>query len=213
MLFLCNHCASHVRFKEYICTDCLQALPWNQGVCGACGLPVGPLNAHTCQASAALSRIIVPFQYRYPISNWLKAFKFYAKLEWRYFFADVLSQYVLPDHYDVIIPIPLHKKRMQQRGYNQSYELAKLIARAVNITVRHNVLQRTRYNTPQAQCDKYARYTNMSDMFSCSHAVHNQRILLVDDVVTTGSTLTEAAFVLKKHGARLVHALVVARST
>ena len=134
-------------------------------------------------------------------------------MEWRHFFADVLSQYVVPDQYDVIVSIPLHRKRIQQRGYNQSHELAKLIARVVKIPVCHKILQRTRYNAPQAQCAKYERYTNVSDVFSCNVAVQNQRILLIDDVVTTGSTLAEAASVLKRHGADLVHAVVVARST
>jgi ComF family protein len=111
-----------------------------------------------------------------------------------------------------IVPVPLHPARKRERGFNQAELLALELKRASRIPV-HNVLRRTRYTTTQTQFDRSERMENLRGAFRLRRGCNVQglRMLLVDDVLTTGSTLSECAAVLKKAGALSVHAATVAR--
>lgn len=102
----------------------------------------------------------------------------------------------LYDDVDLIIPIPLHRRRMWKRGYNQSEYIAQGIARELNKELNSLVLMRTKHNPPQAQTtDKEGRWDNVKGIFTLSNAatLRGKHILLVDDVLTTGSTIISAA--------------------
>ena len=113
----------------------------------------------------------------------------------------------------VIIPIPLHKRRLKWRGYNHAEELARQLGRAFSLPVVTDVLVKTKHTTPQANLGKEKRLANMKGAFQVRdlHAVAAKNILLVDDVYTTGATMDECALVLKKAGANQVLGAVVAR--
>ena len=114
--------------------------------------------------------------------------------------------------FHAIIPVPLHSARERERGFNQAALLAKLLGRTSGIPVQE-ALNRVRYTTSQTAFDRAERIENLRGAFQVreNSDVRNMRLLLVDDVLTTGSTLSECARVLKKAGALSVHAITAAR--
>jgi ComF family protein len=114
---------------------------------------------------------------------------------------------------DGIIPIPLHTRRLGQRGFNQASLMARRVGRGVGLTVHDDFLLRTRWTDPQVGLSKAQRVQNVRGAFEVPqpHRIKGGRWLLVDDVFTTGSTLGEAARVLRKAGASEIHVLTAAR--
>ena len=112
-----------------------------------------------------------------------------------------------------IIPVPLHKKRLKWRGFNQAEELAQEIALFLNTPLILNNLIRLKNNPSQINLSARTRKENVKDVFSCQNSkeIKNQKILLVDDIYTTGSTMIECAKILKENGAKEVIGMVVAR--
>ena len=115
---------------------------------------------------------------------------------------------------DLLVPIPLHPARLAMRGFNQSLELARGPARLLGIPLAGNGLARTRNNPPQTGLSALERERNVHRVFSASQDhVSGKTVFLVDDVMTTGSTLEEAARTLRRAGAARVGGLVLARTT
>ena len=108
---------------------------------------------------------------------------------------------------DCIVPVPLHPRREKERGFNQSFILAKSVAERYNINIRAELLKRVRDTSPQVGMNAKLRAKNLNGAFEASPECAGLSVLLVDDVRTTGATLKECASELKKHGAARVHAL------
>jgi ComF family protein len=113
----------------------------------------------------------------------------------------------------VLMPVPLHKSRLRQRGFNQAGLLAEKVAKVFDFDYEENVLFRNRKTKPQVELSGRARHENIKDAFRCKNVekIERRDILLVDDVCTTGSTLEECAKELKNSGAKRVWGLVLAR--
>lgn len=126
---------------------------------------------------------------------------------------DLLPTLISPASGFILIPIPLHKKKLRRRGYNQAAELARELGRLLNLLVIDNCLIRTKQTLAQVDLPESQRKENVRGAFSVGGAykIKNQKILLVDDVYTTGSTMEEAAQVLKKAGAEQVWGIAIAR--
>jgi len=114
---------------------------------------------------------------------------------------------------DIIVPIPLHKRRERERGFNQADNIARLVSQVISLPLEKDILVRQRSSTPQAQNKRRAdRERNIRGLFKVSRGFERGgSILLVDDVSTSGSTLEEAARVLVQAGAGAVHAFTLAR--
>lgn len=111
----------------------------------------------------------------------------------------------------VVIPVPLHNKRLRWRGFNQSEKLAQSIADKLQIKIATDNLQRIKFKKPQASLKKEARLKNIQNVFAWQgDKLNQQNIILVDDVTTTGATLNECAKALKANGANEVWGLVLA---
>jgi ComF family protein len=114
---------------------------------------------------------------------------------------------------DAIVPVPLHKRRLRERGYNQSALLAERLGAALQVPVLHGALYRNRYTLSQTRLDAQARNRNVAGAFSCSGTgVRNQSLLLIDDVCTTGATLNACGRALREAGAQSIWALTIARA-
>ena len=118
-----------------------------------------------------------------------------------------------PRHFDLVVPVPLHPARLRERGFNQAELLAKILAQKTNVPL-HRALERVRYTTTQTAFDRAERMENLRDAFRLRKkiAVRGLRVLLVDDILTTGSTLSECARVLRDAGAQSVYAVTAARA-
>lgn len=103
------------------------------------------------------------------------------------------------DNIDLIIPIPLHRRKKRSRGYNQSEEIGKGISRATGIPMKTSCIERQRNSTSQTSKSAYERWENVSGIFAAHHTeqLENRHILLLDDVMTTGATITACADALK----------------
>jgi ComF family protein len=210
---------------DVVCRACVQGLPLIDAAsaCPSCAQPSA--GAHRCGACLAhppsTSAVTACFDYRFPLDRLVQSFKFSANLGLVGFFADGMVRAVqlraarieYGDHGDaVLVPVPLAPKRLAERGFNQSALLAAAVGRSLNIPVAHDRLRRIRETPPQSGLDGAARRRNLRGAFACDQPFHGERVILVDDVMTTGTTIAEAAEVLHASGAADVSALVVARA-
>lgn len=129
--------------------------------------------------------------------------------------AGMLQEYLVasPLGVDALIPVPLHRKRLRERGYNQAELLAQELGKLINMPVVDDVLIRLRHTPPQARtATAEERKRNITDAFTCrDNRLRDRHVLLLDDVATSGTTLDACAAVLKASGANSVWGLVMAR--
>jgi ComF family protein len=146
----------------------------------------------------------------------LVRFKFYGALHLGRTLSEILirafHRYFDPTHYDLIIPIPIHRKRLTVRGFNQALLLAERLSSHTGIPVDRTTFRKTLDTPPQVGLSRHERVKNLRGSFAVSNParIRDRRILLVDDVITTGSTIAEAAGTLKRGKASSVSALVLA---
>lgn len=125
----------------------------------------------------------------------------------------MISSYPDLQGFDVIIPVPLHIKRLRERGFNQSLLLARAVGRKNNIPVNPFGLKRIRWTEPQVNLSGKERKINVKGAFEFHGDVKGKTVLLIDDVYTTGATVAECSKVLKKGGAKGVCVLTLARTS
>ena len=201
------------------CKDCLQKIEFlTPPVCPMCGceynglLDVCPLCLQSGKRpwDGALS----VFRMNGLVKELLHNYKYHKQPELAALLGELclLSLRNNMPHIDCIVPVPLHWRRFLQRGFNQSEELSKRLGQGLGIPVV-NALRRKKYTKQQAKLGKEARISNLSGAFSINHStfVEKRAILLVDDVMTTGATLSAAARALKRAGAAKVYVFTVAR--
>lgn len=209
--WFCKKCSSGISIsREHFCPVCERVITPDGRTC---------LN---CKKKNALAGLIIASTYtQFPIANAIHLFKYRFVADLHVPLGELLvnvlqhTEIPLPE---IIIPVPLHKRRLRWRGFNQSALLAKYVASHLlsqNIlTFSEDILLRRRHTPPQMEVRSHAaRKLNIANAFTifADASVANKTILLVDDVATTGSTLFECAKVLKKAGAKEVFAIVVAR--
>lgn len=153
------------------------------------------------------------FHYEYPIGQLVQHYKYGQQLHLGNLFAKLLqhklSAHKLPD---LIIPMPLHPKRLTERGFNQSLEVAKILGKALNIPVDYTTCLRTKYSPPQARLPLKQRATNIKGAFVCTKSLTGLRVALIDDVMTTGASLNALAKAVKTKDASHVECWVIART-
>lgn len=115
--------------------------------------------------------------------------------------------------YDIIIPVPIHRKRMKKRGYNQSELIARNIARSTGLEFVADALTKVKNNIAQSTLNREDRQNNVRDVYGIKNIekIKNKRVVLIDDIYTTGSTVNECSRILKNAGANKVAVLVIAK--
>jgi len=198
-----------------LCPACRDALPWNAGACRTCALPLPALDADqlcgACQRKPPpLALVASACVYAAPVDGLLRRFKFHQDLAAGRLLAALLQARCagLPRP-QAVLPVPLHRARLRQRGYDQALELARPLARALDLPLCTG-LQRVRATAPQSELDAQARRRNLRHAFALQ-APLPPHVALVDDVMTTGATLHAAAHALRRAGVARVDAWVVAR--
>lgn len=187
------------------CVACDEPVESGDGLwCGACGLLVDRVVVHDVSPSV--------FAYGGPVAEALRRFKFRGRLDVGYRLARAMTETALclSDGVDCVVPVPLHWTRLCTRRFNTAAVLARAVARALHVPVRHG-LRRRRYTRPQSTLDRAHRSDNVRDAFSAvPRMVEGRRVLLVDDVRTTGNTLAAASDALCNAGASGVQSLTLA---
>ena len=156
-----------------------------------------------------------PWVYAYPIDHCIQALKFQRERAWARVLGALLARErrrVGGDLPDLVVPVPLHLRRLRERGYNQSADLARFAARALELPVDARALERRRATEVQSRLPASARATNVEGAFRAARPLQGLRVALVDDVLTTGSTAAAAAAALRAAGADSVELWVVARA-
>lgn len=175
-----------------------------QAICNRCARDL-PYLIEPVQSSHVLHSVddaTALFDYTYPVNKLIQAAKFNHHLALLHFLGSLMATHLdFEQHPDVIIPVPLHTRRLRERGYNQSLELAKPIHKQLGIALNYTACQRIRYTTPQVGLDGKARLHNLHRAFAINNPPHNwKHVLLIDDVLTTGSTVEAVSNTLKQAG-------------
>jgi ComF family protein len=203
-----------------ICEPCKAELPWTGIHCRQCCLPLGSVNDDICgaciQNPPPFTRTICPLQYDFPADRLVQLFKFKHQHASGRVLSHLLGEYVSANAVnfpDVLIPVPLHNLRMLKRGFNQAYELATYISKVLEIPLHASSLRRHRNTKAQSGLSGKQRRKNMRGAFywHSTEAAANH-IALIDDVMTTGFTVSECTRVLNASGARRVDVWVTARA-
>jgi ComF family protein len=183
------------------CTVCAIPVPGMDTVCGRC-LTSPP---HFARATALAD-------YAPPVDGMVTALKFGARLELASLFGRLLARRTRVDADALVVPVPLAFERLSERGYNQSMQLARAFCASTGARLGSDVVRRIRHTRPQQSLALEDRRRNVRNAFVAAGDLAGRTVLVVDDVMTSGSTMDEIARVLVAAGAARVHALVVART-
>ncbi len=221
----CLKCGKILESENGLCADCFNEIDFiSTPYCKKCGRPFADIhhgNGLICGDCMKKQHSLFRFnrsavKYNEHSKNLLLSFKFMDKTDNAPLLAKWLKQAgkdIFAEGVDIFIPIPLHYKRLLKRRYNQSALLAKELSRLTGIKTDYASVVRGRHTRPQVEFSGAARIKNIKGAFKIKHPerIKGKRIVLIDDVMTTGSTLKECALVLKKAGAKSVDTLTVAR--
>ncbi len=199
-----------------ICRACHAELPWHrQPQCPQCALPTpaGQVCGACLKQPPAFDRSHAALAYAFPLDRLIPRLKYQSELAIVPALGNCLAETVaaLPPP-DALIPVPLHPVRIRERGFNHATEIARVVARQLGLPLDTARCQRIRHTPPQMGLKYDARRRNVRGAFTCSGEVRGQHIALIDDVMTTGTSLDELAATLKRAGAREVSCWVVART-
>jgi len=227
----CCLCQKVSDIKTSLCDTCRLELLLNDCHCRCCATPLNSIEEFESELSTTLlcgscqkqkpyfDHVFSPFLFQKQIVKLIHQYKYHAKLYLARTLSNIFvqqyhinrSNYSLPE---VIIPVPLHIKRLKHRGFNQSKELATYLSKQMGIKIRDDIVTRNKLTHTQQGLSLAERKKNLKNAFSLinKHSFNNQHIVLVDDVMTTGNTANEVAKLVKHAGARRVDVWTIARA-
>ncbi|OED39199.1 hypothetical protein AB833_16850 [Chromatiales bacterium (ex Bugula neritina AB1)] len=228
----CVFCDEVSTGSRDLCKFCRQLLPLNSYCCTRCALPlpaspVSDLTNQTVLTSELLCgqclrspsdviETIAPYLYRPPVDYMIKRLKFAGELKYSRIIGEILSD-TLITHLkestpDLLIPVPLHKQRLLERGYNQAFQIATLVSKKLEIEIDNDSVIRVAAQTPQSRLGAKARDINIKRAFKVIGNIQGKNIAIIDDVYTTGATALSLTSSLYQAGAASVSIWVFART-
>lgn len=222
----CINCGKILVDENGLCADCFNEITFiSEPYCVCCGLPFpkasGKTKSMMCPMCIKDNKKLFRYarsaiKYETLSKNMILAFKFMDKTENAKVFAkwlNVAGKDIFSAGVDILIPVPLHYKRLVKRRYNQSALLANELSKLISVETDLKSLIKCKSTKPQVTYSGKARIKNIKDAFMVKYPenIKGKRVVLIDDVYTTGSTLKECAKVLKKAGAKSVDFLTIAR--
>lgn len=207
----CVSCCKKINERDFYISDL------STGICNECGKKIYRTKwGSSFEAKHPIQYILSPFEYRNSVAAILRGLKFRSSfkngdilcLELRGF----LKYYECLADFDYVIPIPLSVQRLKERGFNQSDIFAKCISEELNIPLNLSAVSRVRNTHRQASLSAAERVVNVKDAFSANGSLENKRIILVDDIYTTGNTMASCAKALKSVGASEIVGITLAIS-
>ncbi len=216
---VCILCGDDAGTGLDLCPGCRADLPYLRRPCQVCGRPLAATQA-TCgrclRRPPRYHRSRIPFHYASPVDRFVQALKFEGQLQHARLLGELLAAAgeVIPvARPQLLLPVPLHPRRLRQRGFNQALEIARICGRRLHIPVTAGACERIRDTRPQTDLSGAERRRNVRDAFRVIRTTSlPPHVAIVDDVVTTGQTVSELARVLRRHGVTTVEVWAVARA-
>ncbi len=217
----CALCQQTIKSDQTLCFGCETDLPWALRPCEHCGAPLPPETEEgacgSClQHTLPWSTLIAPCLYQWPITELVTRYKYKGDLQAGQVLAVLLGQQIIERYAgkmfpDLLIPVPLHWRRRWQRGFNQSEWLAFQIIRywrssaeatpeQKSLEIANKICRRVRFTPNQQGLTKQQRRVNLTGAFEIRTELKNKSVALLDDVVTTGSTVLEISHLLTRAG-------------
>lgn len=209
---------------EPICPECQATFPVLNAdhQCNRCAMPLTGGLSHCPDCARyppSFDRAHAVWRYDFPVDTLIRDFKYGHHLYLGRFFAKHLAQMLETSwathaaiRPDLIVPMPLHPNRLRGRGFNQAAEIARHLAHRLGLPCDFNTLLRLHDTPPQAGLHRDERWHNLLGAFGCPMPIQARHVLLVDDVLTTGASLSACADALRDAGATRVDVAVVART-
>ncbi len=209
--FICHFCHQRLPILGQSCQICAMPIAQNQAICGRC-----------LQNTPAFSQTVAAFHYESPVSDFIASLKYSARFHSLALLCDYLSNAIKQTYGftsghpklafpEILLPVPLHTKKLKQRGFNQATEITKYLSKSLSLPYSNRHIERIKDTPPQADLDAAARRKNLKDAFRVMAPLPGH-CAVVDDVMTTGSSANEIATCLLKAGARRVDIWCVARA-
>lgn len=221
--YSCILCSNNSGRYQDLCEQCLQTLPVPTTCCQKCALPLfatqsTDLCGECLKHPPAYDRIHALYLYQMPLPKLILELKFNHALVIANVLGELMADKIENTWYknkplpDLIIPIPLHRKRLKERGFNQALEIARPIAKAIQRPLNLTGCQRIKPTEPQATLPAEKRKMNIKEAFVIKHDFKGLRVAILDDVLTTGNTINEFCKTLKQQGVATMDVWCCARS-
>jgi len=197
--YLCSKCLNQIEFiYPPLCPFCSNRLTnKKEKICAKCAKNRFPYE-----------KLICITKYKNPVVDLIHSFKYKNYDFLVELFASLMIKHLTkigfePGGYDIITAVPLYKTKLRDRGYNQAGLLAQYLANYFKICFKDDIIYATRESSSQAKLDKISRLENLKGAFTAREGLENKKVILVDDIFTTGSTVKECAYALKEKGAKI----------
>lgn len=218
----CILCDAKTNRNIDLCHECENNLPWIQNACLQCGIELHHIDTEKKICGQCLiskpyyDKTIALFHYVEPIPRLITQLKFKNNLVYAKLFGELLANTICKtfkeNKPEFIIPVPLHKKRLHERGFNQALEIARPLSKLSNIPIDIKICQRIKKTEAQSSIPSNERKINVKNAFAIHKNFLANHIAIVDDVVTTGNTVLELSRCLKKAGAQKIDVWCIART-
>jgi len=199
-----------------LCQGCLAAMPYLGHACRQCALPLAESGVcGSClKTPPSFEQAFSLFRYAHPIDYLIQQLKFNRRLVNARLLGALMAESLLQQEQrlpDIIVPVPLHRRRLHVRGYNQAVELARPVSKRLGVVMDVSCCQRLRETAVQSDLPAKQRRANIKGAFEVNGELAGKHVAIIDDVMTTGNTVAELAQVMRAAGARIVDVWVCAR--
>lgn len=205
--------------SQALCANCQKDLPRIQNACQQCGLPLAQLSSpsvcgHCLKQPPYFDRVIASFAYASPISQLVSKLKFRGQIQLARLLGELLRDTIQSSdpQAQAILPVPLHPRRLRQRGFNQALEIARPLSKALGIPILPHCITRLRNTLPQSEQKASERVRNVRNAFQLKALPSYRSIAIIDDVMTSGHTVNEIAKLLRQAGMERIEVWCVARA-
>ncbi len=212
---LCLTCGIPVRTKAFICQHCLETLLTVSNPCTLCGLPnmsTGPVCPSCLYTPPCWHHMIAPLIFTGGSRHLIHDLKFQEQPHISHALISHFVNYYTHRSVDVLIPVPLHKTRLLERGFNQADEVAGVLSKMLKIKVDRKSLRRVKETQSQSGLSLDKRRKNILHAFEFSPRNQYRSVAIIDDVITTGSTMTEICRLLSRSGIKTIEVWSLARA-
>lgn len=219
--FRCVLCGAPATDMD-LCEGCRQDLPWIRAACRYCGIALPEAACGDCcgrclTAKPPFDYCMAALRYEYPVDRLITGLKYHQRMSHARVLAELLVAGLLgrgsePAPPDIVVPVPLHRRRVAARGFNQAEEIGRFVAAAIGATLDTRSCRRLRHTPEQTGLQSAERRRNLRGAFAVRRPLRGLRVALLDDVITTGSTAGEICKALRQAGAAEIQVWAVARA-